>query len=378
MSAAPTSAPAVGEGLSSMKTYAESGFGTRVIHVGSDPDPVTGAVCVPISMATTFAQPSPGVPPGRDTGLSYHKGFEYSRTCNPTRAAFEQAFASAEKAKYGLAYSSGLAATNTLLHMLKTGDHVVCIDDVYGGTQRYFRRIATEVSGMTFDFVDFNTPGELEAAFKPNTKLVWMETPTNPTLKISDIAATAKLAHEKGAILVVDNTFMSPYFQNPLTLGADIVMHSVTKYINGHSDVVMGVVATNDAAIHEKLRFLQNSLGAVPGPMDCYLALRGLKTLHVRMERHASNALAVAKALEASPAVERVLYPGLPSHPQHAIAKAQMSGFGGMVTFYVKGGIAAARGFLENVKVRRREGGSGVVSLVDGPGWRFSLAEATN
>lgn len=252
-----------------------------------------------------------------------------------------------------MAFASGMAATTTIMHMLKSGDHVVCVDDVYGGTQRYFRRVVTPVCAMSFDFVDFNTPGELEGAMKPNTKLVWLETPTNPTLKISDIAATAAIAKKHGALLVVDNTFMSPFFQQPLSLGADIVMHSVTKYINGHSDVVGGVVVTNSDEINEKLRFLQNGIGAVPGPMDCYLALRGLKTLHVRMERHASNAMAIAKLLEAHPAVEKVVYPGLASHPQHALACKQMKGFGGMITFYVRGGIEAARGFLENVKVRR-------------------------
>lgn len=214
--------------------------------------------------------------------------------------------AAAENGKHGLAFSSGLAATNTMLHMLKSGDHVVCIDDVYGGTQRYFRRIATPTCAMTFDFIDFNVEGELERTIKPNTKLVWIETPTNPTLKITDIEAVARITKAHGITLVVDNTFMSPYFQNPLDLGADIVMHSVTKYINGHSDVVMGVVVTNSDELHDKMRFLQNSLGAVPSPFDCYMALRGLKTLHVRMERHAQNAQAVAELLEKHSAVAKV------------------------------------------------------------------------
>lgn len=327
------------------------GFATNIIHVGSEPDAQTGAVAVPISLATTFAQPSPGVPPGQNLDSSYHKGFEYSRTGNPTRAAFERAVAAAESAKHAVAFASGMAATTTILHMLKSGDHVVCIDDVYGGTQRYFRRVAAPVYNISFDFCDFNTPGELEANIKHNTKLIWLETPTNPTLKITDIEAVAKIAKASGALLVVDNTFMSPFFQNPLKLGADIVMHSVTKYINGHSDVVGGIVATSDDSINEKLRFLQNGIGGVPSPMDCYLALRGLKTLHIRMERHASNAIAIANLLEAHPAVEKVVYPGLPSHPQHDIAKKQMTGFGGMITFYVKGGITGARAFLENIKV---------------------------
>lgn len=343
-------ASAGGAGAAHAYDYDGAAFSTRVIHIGSTPDAVTGAVVPAISMSTTFAQPSPGMAPGKDSHLSYGKGFEYSRTSNPTRNCFEQALAAAERAKHGFAFASGLAATVTLLHTLKAGDHVVCIDDVYGGTQRYFRRIASEM-GITFDFVDFTVDGALAGAMKPNTKLVWMETPTNPTLKISDIAAAAATAHAGGAILVVDNTFMSPFFQNPLTLGADVVMHSVTKYINGHSDVVMGALATNSDELATRLRFLQNSLGAIPSPMDCYLAHRGLKTLHVRMERHASNAMAVASMLEAHPAVEKVLYPGLASHPQHAIAAKQMRGFGGMITFYVKGGLAGARAFLENVKL---------------------------
>lgn len=330
---------------------ATPGFATRVIHVGSEPDPTTGAVVVPISLATTFAQPTPGAAPGKGSELSYHRGFEYSRTGNPTRAAFERALAAAERGKHGVAFASGMAATVTLLHLLKAGDHVVCIDDVYGGTQRYFRRIATPMCAMEFDFVDMGVAGALEGALKPTTRMIWLETPTNPTLKITDIAAVAALAHARGILLVVDNTFMSPFFQNPLTLGADIVMHSVTKYINGHSDVVGGVVATNSDELADRLRFLQNGMGCVPAPFDCYLALRGLKTLHVRMERHAANAMAVATMLEGHAAVERVVYPGLASHPQHAIAKAQMSGFGGMITFYIRGGITGSRTFLENLKV---------------------------
>jgi cystathionine gamma-lyase len=237
--------------------------------------------------------------------------------------------------------------------LLKSGDHVVCIDDVYGGTQRYFRRIAVPTYGITFSFVDFTVPGALEDAVKsnPKTKLVWLETPTNPTLKVSDIAMAASVAHAAGALLVVDNTFMSPYLQRPLSLGADIVMNSCTKYIGGHSDVVGGALITNSDEINTQLRFLQNSLGGVPGPQDCYLALRGLKTLHIRMQRHCENALACALFLESHPAVEKVLYPGLPSHPQYEVAKKQTTGAGGMITFYVKGGINAARKFLESVKL---------------------------
>jgi len=246
-----------------------------------------------------------------------------------------------------------MAATVTCTHLLKSGDHVVCIDDVYGGTQRYFRRIVVPTYGITFSFIDFTIPGALEEAVKsnPKTKLVWLETPTNPTLKVSDIAEAARIAHAAGALLVVDNTFMSPYLQRPLELGADIVMNSCTKYIGGHSDVVGGALIVKSDDLNTQLRFLQNSLGGVPGPQDCYLALRGLKTLHIRMQRHCENALACAQFLESHAAVEKVLYPGLPSHPQYEVAKKQTTGAGGMITFYVKGGITSARKFLESVKL---------------------------
>lgn len=287
------------------------------------------------------------------THLSFGKGFEYARTNNPTRAAFELAFAASERAAHGLAFASGMAATVTVLHLLQTGQHIVCIDDVYGGTQRYFRTVAKPTYGIDTDFVDMSDMSELRKAIRPDgsTKLIWLETPTNPTLKITDIAAVAAVAKEHGILLVVDNTFMSPFFQNPLDLGADIVMHSVTKYINGHSDVVMGVLAVNDTELNRRLRYLQNGVGAVPSPMDCFLALRGLKTLHLRMERHASNAMAIALMLESHAAVEKVLYPGLPSHPQHELAKRQTRGHGGMITFYVRGGLSGARTFLENTKL---------------------------
>jgi len=235
--------------------------------------------------------------------------------------------------------------------MLKSGDHVISIDDVYGGTNRYFTRVAKPANDMKFSFVDLTKPGALQAAITPRTRMVWLETPTNPTLKITDIKAVAKATKQKGLILVVDNTFCSPAIQNPLDLGADVVVHSVTKYINGHSDVVMGVVATNDAKIYEKLKFLQNSIGAVPAPFDCYMALRGLKTLEVRMQRHTHNAMIVAQFLEAHPKVAKVIYPGLKSHPQHQVARSQMRLWGGMVTFFLKGGIKESRQFLENLKV---------------------------
>ena len=349
------------QGASKRRRLAEDehrGVGTIAIHAGQDPDAQTGAVCVPISLATTFAQASPGVT----------KGFEYSRTHNPTRGAYEVQVAALEKAKHCCAFSSGMAATVAVVQaLLRSGDHVVSIDDVYGGTQRYFRRICQPSMGLSFDFVDLDT--ELDAAIKPGrTKMIWCETPTNPTLKLSDIRAIAAVARRHSCHLVVDNTFMSPYFQNPLELGATLVTHSVTKYINGHSDVVGGVVCTSDDAIAEKLRFVQNSIGAVPSPFDCYLAMRGLKTLHVRMAQHARNAQAAAEFLQGHPAVEKVLYPGLPSHPQHELAKAQMHGFGGMITFYVKGGLPKARAVLENFKLFALAESLGAVeSLAESP-----------
>jgi cystathionine gamma-lyase len=318
-----------------------AGFATTAIHAGTKPDPISGAVVTPISLATTFVQRSPGE----------HTGFEYSRTGNPTRAAFEECIAALEHAKYGLAFASGSATTATIINMLQSGDHVISIDDVYGGTNRYFNRVARPAMNIDFTMVDMSDLSALEAAFKPNTKLVWIETPTNPTLKIADIRAIAQKAKAHGCKIVVDNTFASPYLQTPLDLGADIVVHSVTKYLGGHSDVVMGVLATNDEQLYTKLKFLQNSIGAVPAPFDCYLALRGVKTLHLRMREHCANAQRVAEYLEGHALVERVLYPGLQSHPQHAIAKSQMRGFGGMVTFFIRGGIAESRVFLEQLRL---------------------------
>jgi len=334
-----------------------NGFGTKAIHTGVEPDPTTGAVITPISLSTTFQQSSPGV----------HQGYDYSRSGNPTRAAFEKSIAAAENAKYGLAFSSGLAATTTVTHTLRAGDHVICMDDVYGGTRRYFTRIASRL-GLEFTYTDFSLPGALEAVITPKTKLVWLETPTNPLLKITDIAEVAKVTKKHNLVFVVDNTFMSPYFQNPLNLGADIVVHSVTKYISGHSDVVMGVVMTNDDKLYEDLKFLQNGIGAVPSPFDCFLGLRSMKTLHVRMREHEKNATIVAKFLSAHPQVERVIYPGLPSHPQHEIAKKQMKGFGGMITFFIKGGIDESRKLLENIKIPAlAESLGGVESLIELP-----------
>lgn len=338
-------------------SHTYTGFGTKAIHYGVEPDPTTGAVITPISLSTTFQQSSPGV----------HLGFDYARSGNPTRAAFEKNIAGAENAQYGLAFSSGLATTTTITHQLRAGDHVVCMDDVYGGTRRYFTRIAAR-SGLEFSYVDFSQPGALEAAITPKTKLAWLETPTNPLLKITDIAEVAKITKKHNLIFVVDNTFMSPYFQNPLSLGADIVVHSVTKYISGHSDIVMGVLATNRKDLYEDLKFLQNGIGAVPSPFDCFLGLRSMKTLHVRMREHEKSALKIATHLEGHPLVDRVVYPGLPSHPQHELAKRQMKGFGGMITFFIKGGIDESRKLLENIKIPAlAESLGGVESLIELP-----------
>lgn len=335
------------------------GLATDSIHAGQPPDPRTGAVIPPLSLSTTFYQPTPGQP---------LEGFEYSRSDNPTRRAYEECVAACEKGKHAIAFASGSACTATILAMLQPGDHVIAIDDVYGGTNRFFRRIASISSKIIFDFVDFNKEGELERAITPKTKLVWLETPTNPSLKIVDIAKTAKVTKAKNLLLVVDNTFMSPYFQRPLSLGADITVHSVSKYINGHSDVIGGIAITNSTEIRDRLKFLQNGIGAIPSPFDCFLAMRGLKTLSVRMRKHEENAMQVAQLLERSPKVEKVLYPGLPSHPGHEIAKKQQTGYGGMITFWIKGGVEQAKQFLNSLKIfAMAESLGGVESLAEHP-----------
>lgn len=335
----------------------KQGFGTLAIHAGQAADPQTGAVMVPIYQTSTYVQSSPGV----------HKGYEYSRTDNPTRTAYQECLAALEGGRHALAFASGLATTACILHTLKAGDHVLCCDDVYGGSFRIFDKVFKQL-GIEFSFVDFTQIALVEKAFQSNTKLVWMETPTNPTLKLCDIKAITALAKRKNAISVVDNTFMSPYFQKPLSLGADIVMHSVTKYINGHSDVVGGALVCNDTALYERLKFFQNAVGGVPAPQDCFLVMRGIKTLHVRMERHAQSAIKVAEFLESHPKIEKVIYPGLKSHPQHQLAREQMSGFGGMITFYLKGGINESRTFLEKVKIfALAESLGGVESLIEHP-----------
>jgi cystathionine gamma-lyase len=290
---------------------------------------------------------------GSDSANSFGKGYEYSRTGNPTRGAFERAVAAVEHAQYGLAFSSGLAATNAIIQTLKAGDHVLCIDDVYGGTQRLFRRIVAPNSGIEFDFIDMNDPKTILDSIKDNTKIIWVESPTNPTLKITDIQAVADIvrAARNDIWLVVDNTFMSPYLQNPLDLGAHMVVHSVSKYIGGHSDVIMGSISCNDKDIIDRLRFIQNGSGAVPSPFDCYLALRGLKTLHLRMDASQKNAIAIATYLESHSLVEKVVYPGLKSHPNHAVACKQASGFGAMITFYLQGDLKVASVFLASLKL---------------------------
>lgn len=341
-----------------MHTNEHHGFGTRAIHAGQAPDPSTGAICTPIYQTSTFVQKSPGV---------IVEEYDYSRAANPTRTALEANIASLEGGKHGLAFSSGVAATGVVIHLLSAGDHVVLCDDVYGGTNRIFHRVFQQM-GIEITLVDMTDLEATKSAFKPNTKLVWIETPTNPMLKIVDIAAVTKIARDRGAITAVDNTFSSPYLQNPLSLGADIVCHSSTKYIGGHSDAIGGVLITNDADLHKRMKFIQLSEGAVPGIMECFLFLRSTKTLHVRMDRHCDNAMKVAKHLDAHPKVEKVIYPGLESHPQHAIAKKQMRAFGGMVTIYLKGGLAESRAMLEKVKIfALAESLGGVESLIEHP-----------
>ncbi|KAM8931024.1 cystathionine gamma-lyase [Pelodytes ibericus] len=317
-------------------------FATQAMHAGQEPEQWTSmAVVPPISLSTTFKQHGPGE----------HAGYEYSRSGNPTRNCLEKAVAALDGAKYSMAYSSGLAATLNVAHLLKAGDQIICTSDVYGGTNRYFSKIATEM-GLKVAFVDCSDIKCLEAAITTDTKLVWIETPTNPTLTVIDIQACADVVHKrKDVLLAVDNTFMSAYFQRPLALGADICMYSATKYMNGHSDVVMGLVSVNCDQLYERLKFLQNALGATPSPFDCYLCSRGLKTLHLRMKQHFQNALETARFLEKDPRVDKVIFPGLPSHPQYELTKRQCTGVPGMITFYIKGNLEHAKTFLKSLKV---------------------------
>lgn len=339
------------------KSSNELGFETRAIHAGQAPDPTTGAIMTPLYLTSTYVQESPG----------HHKGYEYSRTSNPTRKAYEDCLASLESGTNGFAFASGCAATTTILHLLSSGDHVIAGDDLYGGTGRLFDKVFAR-QGITFTYVDMTDIKNVANAIRPNTKLFWLETPTNPLLRLFDVQAIVAEAKKIKALVVVDNTFMSPYFQRPLELGADMVMHSTTKYIGGHSDLVGGAVITNRAELAEKIAFLSNSMGAVSGPFDAFLAMRSLKTLSVRMRQHEKNAQAVAEYLDKHPKIEKVIYPGLRSHPQHELAKKQMHGFGGMITIYIKGGIKEAKQFVEKVKVfSLAESLGGVESLVDHP-----------
>src|SRR5918999_1904021 len=332
-------------------------FATRAIHVGQEPEPASGALNVPIYQTSTYAQSAPGV----------HKGYDYSRTDNPTRSALQQALASLEEAKFGLAFSSGMGAATTAMLLLKQGDHVVSSRDVYGGTYRLFKRVL-EQFGLTFSFVETSDVKEIERAMTKHTRLLWIESPTNPLLKITDIRNAAKSAHARDALCLVDNTFASPFFQRPLTLGADLVLHSTTKYIGGHADVVGGAICLNDFALYEQLKYLQNAVGATPSPFDCFLTLRGIKTLPLRMREHEKNAPRIATFLKPHARVRRVYYPGLPDHPGQKLAAAQMDGFSGMVSFEVKGGVAEARRILARLQVFKiAESLGGVESLVELP-----------
>jgi cystathionine gamma-lyase len=340
-----------------MKTT-QQGLGTRAIHAGQAPDPTTGAIMTPIYATSTYVQESPGK----------HKGYEYSRTQNPTRAAYEKCVASLEGGHGGFAFGSGLAAAATVLDLLDSGSHVIAMEDLYGGSYRLFERVRRRSAGLDFSFIDLNDAGALKAALKPNTRLIWVETPTNPMLRLVDLAKIAAFARKHQLLLVVDNTFCSPMLQRPLEFGADLVLHSATKYLNGHSDMVGGIVVTANAELSERMGFLQNAVGAVGGPFDAFLALRGLKTLHLRMREHCSSALELARWLEKHAAIERVIYPGLKSHPQHALARRQMDGFGGIISVEVRGGLRKAKKVLERCELfALAESLGGVESLIEHP-----------
>ncbi len=335
------------------------GLGTRAIHAGQSPDPSTGAIMTPIYATSTYVQSSPGV----------HQGYEYSRSQNPTRMAYERCIADLEGGRAGFAFASGLAAAATVLDLLDSGSHVIAMDDLYGGTYRLFERVRRRSAGLDFTFIDLNDTAALKASLKPNTRVIWAETPTNPMLKLVDLAKLGAFARKHGLILVVDNTFCSPMLQRPLEHGAHLVLHSATKYLNGHSDMVGGiVVAGDDAGLVEQMGFLQNSVGAVAGPFDSFLAMRGLKTLHLRMRAHCESAQQLAGWLEKHPVIQRVIYPGLKSHPQHALAKRQMDGPGGIITIEVKGGLRKARKVLEQCRLfALAESLGGVESLIEHP-----------
>ncbi len=337
-----------------------TGFETKAIHAGQKPDPTTGAIMTPIYASSTYVQESPGV----------HKGYDYSRTINPTRKALESCIAELENGDNGFAFASGMAAAATALELLDSGDHVIAMDDLYGGTYRLFEDVRKRSSGLDFTFIDLSNLENLEGSLKDNTKMIWVESPTNPLLKLADLQAIGKFANENNLIAVCDNTFCSPYIQKPLDLNFDIVIHSATKYLNGHSDVVGGIAVCSNSRenFSDQLYYLQNSVGSVMSPFDSFLVLRSLKTLAVRMERHCENALEIANLLEGHPSIERVFYPGLESHPQHEIANKQMNGYGGMITVILKGGLDSATRFLENTEIfSLAESLGGVESLIEHP-----------
>jgi cystathionine gamma-lyase len=333
-------------------------FATRAVHAGHKPEAVTGAIMQPIFATSTYVQQSPGV----------HQGYEYSRTQNPTREALERSVADLESGTHGFAFASGMAATGTILEMIDSGSHVIALDDIYGGTTRLFEKVRKRSAGLNFSFVDLTDLDALQDAIVENTRMIWVETPSNPLLKLCDIASVVEIAKANALLVVVDNTFATPYIQRPLEYGCDIVMHSVTKFLNGHSDMIGGIAATRDDAIAEQLAFLQNSIGSILGPFDSFLALRGIKTLELRMQRHCQSAQQIAEWLENDARVERVLYPGLESHPQFDLAREQMDQPGGIVTFFINGGLQESRSFLEKCNVfALAESLGGVESLVDHP-----------
>ena len=338
----------------------KQGFETRAIHAGQEPDPTTGAIMTPIYTSSTYVQESPGV----------HKGYDYSRSTNPTRKALEACIADLEGSNFGYAFASGMSASATVLEILSSGDHVIAMDDLYGGTYRLFENVRKRSAGLDFTFCDLSDGKALEASLKPNTKMIWIETPTNPLLKIADLKAISSFAKNNNLIAVCDNTFCSPFVQNPLEFGFDIVVHSATKYLNGHSDLIGGVVVCSDdkTELAEQLLYLQNAVGSIMNPFDSFLLLRSLKTLPVRMERHCSNAIQIANFLESHNSIQRVIYPGLESHPQHEIAKKQMNGFGGMISVEIKGGLEGAKKFLERTEIfSLAESLGGVESLIEHP-----------
>jgi len=332
-------------------------FETKAIHAGQEPDPATGAIIVPIYQTSTYVQRSPGE----------HKGFEYSRTDNPTRQALEECLAALEEGKFGLAYASGMAAVSAVLTLLKAGDQVVASDDLYGGTYRIFEKVYRDY-GLDFVYVDASKPENVNKAVTSRTKMIWLETPTNPLLKIIDLKAMAKVSKQNNAILVVDNTFSTPYFQRPLTIGTDIVVHSTTKFLGGHSDVVGGGVVTSNKKLYDRMKFCQNAIGTVPGPMDCFLVLRGLKTLAVRMKQHEENSNKIARFLSTHKKVKKIIYPGLKSHPQHQLAKRQMSGYGAIISFLLRSDLSGSKRFLKKLKYfGLAESLGGVESLAEHP-----------